>query len=69
MDKTSALLTGLAAAPGGREGGAHERTIRDFKMENGAIPISQPLRDLRGVLTGVSVHEKDENNLREGNRP
>ena len=52
-----------------KRGGAHERTIRDFKMENGGIHIGAPLRDFRGVLTGVPIHERDEENLREGNKP
>ena len=42
-----------------KRGGAHERTIRDFRMENGGIHIGAPLRDFRGVLTGVPIHEKD----------
>ena len=34
-------------------GGAHERTIREFKMRDGQITVGEPLRDYRGVLTGV----------------
>lgn len=34
-------------------GGAHERTIREFTMRDGSITIGDPLRDYRGVLTGV----------------
>jgi circadian clock protein KaiC len=34
-------------------GGEHERTIRDFSMKGGRITIGEPLRDYRGVLTGV----------------
>jgi circadian clock protein KaiC len=34
-------------------GGEHERTIRDFSMKGGRIAIGEPLRDYRGVLTGV----------------
>lgn len=34
-------------------GGAHERTIREFAMREGSITIGNPLRDYRGVLTGV----------------
>ncbi len=52
-----------------KRGGAHERTIREFTMEHGGIHIGAPLRDFRGVLTGVPIHEKDEDNLRAGNRP
>jgi circadian clock protein KaiC len=34
-------------------GGAHERTIRDFSMSAGNIKVGEPLRNYRGVLTGV----------------
>ena len=34
-------------------GGAHERSIREFTMRDGSISIGDPLRDYRGVLTGV----------------
>lgn len=40
-----------------KRGGAHERTIREFKMQDGRISVGQPLRDFRGVLTGVPIHE------------
>ena len=40
-----------------KRGGAHERTIRDFQMQNGRITIGAPLRDFRGILTGVPVFE------------
>ena len=34
-------------------GGEHERTLRDFSMKGGRITIGEPLREYRGVLTGV----------------
>ena len=34
-------------------GGAHERSLRDFAMRDGKIIVGEPLRDYRGVLTGV----------------
>jgi circadian clock protein KaiC len=34
-------------------GGDHERTIREFSMRGGRIAIGEPLRDYRGVFTGV----------------
>jgi circadian clock protein KaiC len=40
-----------------RRGGAHERTIREFSLEPGAIRVGDPLREFRGVLTGVPVFE------------
>ena len=36
-----------------KRGGNHERTIREFSMDGGRIHIGKPLRDLRGILTGV----------------
>ena len=40
-----------------KRGGAHERTIREFKLENGRISLGPPLRNFRGVLTGVPIQE------------
>jgi len=40
-----------------KRGGAHERTIREFKMQNGRIRVGGPLTEFRGVLTGVPVFE------------
>jgi circadian clock protein KaiC len=34
-------------------GGEHERSIREFSMRAGRISVGEPLRDYRGVLTGV----------------
>jgi len=39
-----------------KRGGAHERTIREFRLDRG-IHIGEPLRDFRGVLTGVPIFE------------
>ena len=39
-----------------KRGSAHERTIREFRLDNG-IHIGEPLREFRGVLTGVPVYE------------
>ena len=52
-----------------KRGGAHERTIRDARMENGGIHIGPPLREFGGVLTGVPIHEKDEDKLGARDRP
>jgi circadian clock protein KaiC len=38
-----------------KRGGAHERTIRDFKLTSEGIQIGEPLRRFRGVLTGVPI--------------
>ena len=41
-----------------KRGSAHERTIRDFRLENGRINIGPPLREFRGVLTGVPTYDE-----------
>ncbi|MGH9218043.1 MAG: ATPase domain-containing protein [Vicinamibacterales bacterium] len=40
-----------------KRGGVHERTIREFAMSDGTIKVGEPLRQFRGVLTGVPVYE------------
>jgi circadian clock protein KaiC len=40
-----------------KRGGLHERTIREFGMNDGAIKVGAPLSEFRGVLTGVPVYE------------
>jgi circadian clock protein KaiC len=40
-----------------KRGGDHERTIRDFRLQDGRIQVGQPLRGFRGVLTGVPIEE------------
>jgi circadian clock protein KaiC len=40
-----------------KRGGEHERTIRKFSLGPGGIHVGEPLRDFRGVLTGVPVLE------------
>jgi circadian clock protein KaiC len=39
-----------------KRGGSHERTIREFRLDHG-IRIGEPLREFRGVLTGVPIYE------------
>lgn len=41
-----------------KRGGAHERTIREFRMESGRITVGKPLREFRGVLTGMPTVDK-----------
>jgi circadian clock protein KaiC len=38
-----------------KRGGEHERTIREFRMQDGRIVIGAPLRNFRGVLSGIPV--------------
>jgi circadian clock protein KaiC len=44
-----------------KRGGRHERSIREFALDAGGIKVGEPLRQFRGVLTGVPVeHESTE---------
>jgi len=36
-----------------KRGSRHERTLREFRLDEGRITVGEPLRALRGVLTGV----------------
>ena len=38
-------------------GGEHERTIREFTMRDGHVGVGDPLRNYRGILTGVPVKD------------
>jgi circadian clock protein KaiC len=40
-----------------KRGGRHERTIREFRLSEGRIELGEPLRNFRGILTGVPVPE------------
>ena len=40
-----------------KRGSKHERTLRDFRLDGGRIVIGEPLREFRGVLTGVPIYE------------
>jgi circadian clock protein KaiC len=40
-----------------KRGGAHERSIRDFRLNAGGISVGESLRAFRGVLTGVPILE------------
>jgi circadian clock protein KaiC len=40
-----------------KRGGSHERTIREFALEDGAIKVGEALREFRGVLNGVPTYE------------
>ena len=42
-----------------KRGGAHERTIRDFRMTAYGLHVGEPLRQFRGILTGVPVPISD----------
>jgi circadian clock protein KaiC len=49
-----------------KRGGKHERTIREFRLGEGGIQVGKPLREFRGVLTGVPVLEFDRENCGDG---
>lgn len=38
-----------------KRGGAHERSIRDFTLSNTGIHVGPPLKQFRGILTGVPI--------------
>jgi circadian clock protein KaiC len=40
-----------------KRGGRHERTIREIRLSEGRIQIGEPLKNFRGVLTGVPTFE------------
>ncbi|KFN50758.1 ATPase domain-containing protein [Arenimonas composti] len=48
-----------------KRGGAHERTIRGFSMRDDGLHVGPPLRQFRGILTGVpSRTDEDPRELR-----
>ena len=40
-----------------KRGGHHERTLREFRLGPG-VSVGRPLREFRGVLTGVPIYEQ-----------
>jgi circadian clock protein KaiC len=40
-----------------KRGSRHERTIREFELSARGIRIGEPLREFRGILTGVPVYD------------
>jgi circadian clock protein KaiC len=51
------VLTALAAVKS--RGSAHERTIRQFRLAQGGIEVSEALRDFDGVLAGLPSYRGD----------
>ena len=50
-----------------KRSGAHERSIREFRLHQGGIAVGEPLREFRGVLTGIPIFEGARNPLQQGN--
>lgn len=40
-----------------KRGSTHERTIREFRLDQGRVMVGEILRNFRGVLTGVPTVE------------
>jgi circadian clock protein KaiC len=40
-----------------KRAGQHERAIREFALDPGGVRVGEPLRNFRGVLTGVPTYE------------
>jgi circadian clock protein KaiC len=37
--------------------GAHERTLRELRITSSGVRVGEPLREFRGVMTGVPQYE------------
>ncbi len=48
-----------------KRGSSHERTIREFRLDETGIRVGQPLREFRGILTGVPVYEGPNQSLKD----
>lgn len=46
-----------------KRAGQHERTIREFKIGKGGLLLGEPLKEFRGVLTGVPTFRGDAGTL------
>jgi circadian clock protein KaiC len=51
-----------------KRGGAHERTIREFRLGPGGVQVGEPLREFRGVLTGVPTYDGSNTPLLKGSQ-
>jgi circadian clock protein KaiC len=43
-----------------KRSGRHERTLREFRLDQGRITVGGILHEFRGVLTGVPMYEAAE---------
>jgi circadian clock protein KaiC len=46
-----------------KRGGKHERSIREFKMNQEGIFVGKPLREFQGVLSGIPQFLGSDSNL------
>lgn len=46
-----------------KRSGPHERTIREFRLEQGGVKVGLPLKDFHGVLTGVPTYRGGDERL------
>jgi circadian clock protein KaiC len=51
-----------------KRGSKHERTIREFRLDGG-IRVGEPLREFRGILTGVPIYEGDKRRDEDAEQP
>jgi circadian clock protein KaiC len=50
-----------------KRSGAHEKTIREFKLMSGkGIVIGKPLKKFQGVLTGVPIFRGSQKQMMKG---
>jgi circadian clock protein KaiC len=40
-----------------KRGGQHERSIREFRLASGGLQVGEPLKEFRGILTGVPIYD------------
>jgi circadian clock protein KaiC len=40
-----------------KRGGQHERSIREFRLASGGLRVGKPLKEFRGILTGVPIYD------------
>jgi len=49
-----------------KRSGAHETAIRDFSLNSAGIKVGPPLRQFRGILSGVPIVNSDSNSNSNG---
>ena len=49
-----------------KRSGAHEHTIREFRVARGGLSVGEPLAEFHGVLTGVPEYRGQDKPLMRG---